>query len=328
MTILLTGATGFLGFRTLDKLINIDSIDKIIATGRTLKKTHIIKHTKVDYVLGDLTIKKFVYELMNGIDCVIHAAALSSPWGNYKEFSAANLTTQSNLLQAAKSKSVSRYIYISTPSLYFELKDKYNIKESDPLPSKYVNAYAETKRLAEIELEQANIPYIIFRPRALIGRGDTVIMPRLIRAYDEGKLKIIGDGENITDLTSVANLVDAIILALNTDKGLNQTYNITNGAPVKLWDSINFLFNKLGKIPPSKKVPYGLIKIVAKAMEIKSKMTNMKEPTLTVYGVGILAKSMTMDISKAKALLGYKAKVSTEEAIEEFVDWYKEIEKD
>jgi len=264
---------------------------------------------------------------MTGVDCVIHTAALSSPWGKREEFVAANVTTQSNLLQAAKSNAVARYIYISTPSLYFELKDKYNIKESDPLPSKYINAYAETKRLAEIELEKAGIPYVILRPRALTGRGDTVIMPRLIRAYDEGRMKIVGDGENIADLTSVANVADAIVLALTTEKGINQTFNITNGAPVKLWDSIANVLNKLGKTPPTKKVPFWIVKTIAKVMETKSKMTNMKEPALTVYGVGILAKSMTMDINKAKSLLGYEPKVTTKEAIEEFVNWYKGNEK-
>jgi nucleoside-diphosphate-sugar epimerase len=327
MKILLTGATGFLGYRTLEKLIDIDSVAEIIATGRTLKESHKVNHSKVNYKLGDLNMPQFINKLMNGVDCVIHVAALSSPWGKREAFVAANVTTQKNLIQAAKKNSIWRYIYISTPSMYFELNDKFNIKESDPLPRKYINAYAETKRLAEIELENAGIPYVILRPRALTGRGDTVIMPRLIRAYDEGRLKLIGDGENMADLTSVANVADAIVLALSTEKGINQTYNISNGAPVKLWDSIATVLDKLGKTPPSRRVPFGIVKIIAKVMEIKSKMTNMKEPALTVYGVGILAKSMTMDISKAKNLLGYQPNVTTEEAIEEFVNWYIEHEK-
>lgn len=327
MNILLTGATGFLGYRTLEKLVNLNYVKNIKATGRTLKKTHQVNHPKVEYILGDLASNQFVNRLMKNVDCVIHAAALSSPWGKQEEFVSANVTTQNNLIDAAKKNDVKRYIYISTPSMYFELKDKLDIKESDPLPNRFINAYAKTKRLAEIELEKAGIPFVILRPRALTGRGDTVIMPRLIRAYENGRLKIIGDGENIVDLTSVANVADAIILALTTNMGINQIYNITNGAPVKLWDSIAVVLSKLGKIPPSKKIPFSIIKLVAIAMEFKSKMTNMKEPDLTVYGVGILAKSMTMDISKAKELLGYEPLVSTEEAINEFVNWYKANEE-
>lgn len=328
MKILLTGATGFLGFRTLEKLVEQTSIDMIIATGRTIKDSHKIEHSKVDYRLGDLGDSQFVESMVKEVDHIIHAAALSSPWGKRSEFVAANVITQRNLIEAAKRNSVKKYVFISSPSMYFEIKDKYNIKESDPLPKKFINAYAETKRMAEVELEGSEIPYVILRPRALTGRGDTVIMPRLIRAYDEGRLKIIGNGENKADLTSVANVADAIVLSLSANKkAINKTYNISNGAPVKLWDSIADVLRKLDKDPPTKKVPFGVVKFIAQLMELKSKATNMKEPALTKYGVGTLAKSLTMDISKARELLGYAPKVSTEEAIEEFIKWYKENEK-
>ena len=53
MKILLTGATGFLGFRTLEKLIEINEVTSIIATGRTIKQSHHLNHSKVTYRLGD-----------------------------------------------------------------------------------------------------------------------------------------------------------------------------------------------------------------------------------------------------------------------------------
>jgi len=328
MKVLLTGATGFLGFRTLEKLVLQPEVEKIIATGRTIKETHYINHPKVEYRLGDLSEKEFVYNLVRGCTHIIHAAALSSPWGKLDEFHTANVVSQQNLLDAAKKNEIQKYVFISTPSLYFELKNKMNIKESDTLPSKFINAYASTKHQAELELEKAEIPYVILRPRGLIGRGDTVIMPRLIRAYDEGKLKIIGDGDNVVDLTSVANVVHAIQLSLKADlKASNKTYNIANGTPVKLWAYIAEVLRKLDREPPTKKVPFVLAKFIAQLMEIKSRLTNMKEPVLTKYGIGILAKSFTIDISKARELLGYEPKVSTEEAIEEFVKWYRENEK-
>ena len=328
MRILLTGATGFLGYRTLEKLIEMDQIESIIATGRTLRDSHKIDHSKVTYKLGDLSAPRFVDELLKDTSHIVHAAALSSPWGKYKEFERANLITQKNLIESAAKNRIERFVFISTPSMYFEIKDKFGVKESDPLPKKFINAYAETKRRAELELEKSGIPYIVLRPRALTGRGDTVIMPRLIRAYDEGRLKMIGTGENIADLTSVANVADAIWLSLTADqKALNQVYNITNGEPVKLWDSIADVLRKLDKEPPTKKIPFSVVKFIAGMMEFKSKMTNMKEPALTKYGVGTLAKSLTMDISKAKELLNYIPRVSTEEAINEFVKWYTENEE-
>lgn len=326
MKILLTGATGGLGFRTLERLIENPKIEKIIATGRVIRPTHFVEHSKVDYQLGNLEDVDFVSKLVEQVDYIVHAAALSSPWGKYTEFEKANVFTIKNLINAAKTHHIKRFVYVSTPSLYFNGKDRFDVKEADPLPTAFVNAYSKTKYEAELALEKSGIPYVTLRPRALIGRGDTIIMPRLIRAFEEGKLKIIGDGKNIVDLTSLANVADSIELALFVgDTGLNQIYNITNGEPVKLWETIEKVLSMLGYEMNKKQVPYSVVKFLAQLMELKAKLTNYKEPALTTYGVGILAKSFTMDISKAKTFLGYSPKVSTDEAIDEFVRWYRKI---
>jgi len=326
MKILLTGATGGLGFRTLEQLIENPKIEKIIATGRVIRPTHFVEHSKVNYLLGDLENADFVSELVKKADYIIHAAALSSPWGKYSEFEKANVFTMNNLINAAKIHNIKRFVYVSTPSLYFNGQDRFEVKESEQLPEAFVNAYSKTKYEVELALEKSGIPFVTLRPRALIGRGDTIIMPRLIRAFEEGKLKIIGDGKNIVDLTSLANVADSIELALFVnDAGLNQIYNITNGEPVQLWETIEKVLSLLGHKMNNKKVPYSVVKFVSQIMELKAKLTNYKEPALTTYGVGILAKSFTMDISKAKSLLGYSPKISTDEAIDEFVSWYRKV---
>lgn len=328
MKILLTGATGFLGFRTLEKLVEQEGVTSIIATGRTMKETHQVLHPKVTYVLGDLSDKAFVESITSDVEYVIHAAALSSPWGKYSEFEDANLRSQINLIHSVQRSKLIKYIYISTPSMYFDSNNRTNIRENEALPRKFVNAYAHTKRMAELELVQSGLTYVILRPRALTGRGDTVIMPRIITSFKEGKLKIIGAGKNIVDLTSVANAVDAILLSLKAEgPALNQIYNITNGEPVNLWEKIGFVLQLMDKQLPPKKIPYFIVLTLAQLLEWKSKLTNWKEPVLTKYGVGVLAKTMTMDISKAKTLLGYHPSVSTDEAIKEFVQWYAENEK-
>ena len=328
MKVLITGATGGLGYRTVEKLITNSNVEKIIATGRTIKSTHFIEDSKVKYELGDLERINFTTELVKQVDYIIHAAAFSSPWGKYVDFEKANLLTMNNLLKASEEQRIKRFVYISTPSIYFNSRNRFNIKESDVSPKRLINAYAKTKYEAEICLKRSRIPYVILRPRALIGRGDSTIMPRLIRAFNEGKLKIIGDGNNVVDLTSLSNVADAIELSLNVGShGINQTYNITNGEPVKLWESIDRVLSLLGFQMKKQRVPYFFAKKLARLMELKSKLTNNKEPSLTTYGVGVLAKSFTMDISKAYELLGYIPKVSTDEAIVEFANWYTQNER-
>jgi 2-alkyl-3-oxoalkanoate reductase len=327
MKILLTGATGFLGFRTLEKLVDIDSVEIIVASGRNLKSDHTLTNYKIDYQLGDLSDKDFVANLVKNIDIIIHAAALSSPWGKYQEFYKSNIQSIENLIESALKNNVKRFIFISSPSIYFNLKDRLNILEADPLPARFINSYATTKHLAEKKLESSGLNYIILRPRAIIGRGDTVIMPRLIKAYDEKKLFILGDGKNIVDLTSVANIVDAIILSINSgERSLNKSYNITNGEPVVLWEAISNVLKALDRTIPTRKLNINVLMLIALLMEMKVKIFGGNEPVLTRYSVGTLGKSFTMDISKAQDLLGYIPHVSTEESIEEFVKWYRQNE--
>lgn len=328
MQILLTGATGFLGFRTLEKLIDLPWVSKIVATGRNLLPYRTIVHPKVVYVPGDLQDKEFVHSIAEGVDLIINTAALSSPWGKRSDFEKANLHTQSNLLEAAKKSKVSRFVYISSPSIYYNGADRIGVKESDPLPGKFVNEYARTKFEAEQMLEHSHLPYIILRPRALVGRGDSIIMPRLIRAFDEGRLRIIGNGGNIVDLTGVENVADAIVLSLMAQgEALNQAYNITNNDPVNLWEKIRYVLAALDRPLGNRKVPFAVAHGFAGLMELMARVAHQHEPSLTRYGVGTLAKSFTLDISKARDLLGYMPKVSTDAAIDEFVNWYRIHEK-
>ena len=323
MRVLVTGGTGFLGYRLIEKLNKDHSIDEVIASGRKIKPSHFVESAKVKYVIGELSDKTFVQELTKNIDVVINCAAFSSPWGSKLKFKEANIVTQDNLIKACLFHKVKQFIFISTPSVYFDFENKLNISEEDPLPKKFINNYASSKFEAEELLRSSNIPHVIFRPRALIGRGDHVIMPRLINAYDKNKLKIIGDGENLVDLTPVSNVVDAIILSINNEAALNQTFNLSNGKPEKLWDKINDVLKKLDRNRIEKKIPFSIAFSVVSMLEFVSKIFRLKEPVTTAYSVGVLSKSFSLNIDKATQILKYQPKQTADEAIDEFVTWYK-----
>ena len=314
--VLVTGATGFLGTRLIEKISNIKGLE-IVATGRTIKTEKISKKSNLEYILGDLKDTQFIDSITNGLDAIIHTAALSAQMGNPKDFYHSNIEVTKNLLKAAKSKKVKN----------FRFKHQLDLKEGDILP-KPINIYSSSKREAEKLVQSSGIPYVILRPRALIGRGDKVIIPRILRAHREGRLMRMGDETNRVDITPVSNVVDAIILALNAEKkAVNQIYNISNGKPELLWPILDNLFLELKLAPPSKKISLRLVLVLAKLMELHAKFLNgYKEPALTIYGVGTLTMSFGMDISKAKKLLGYEPKQSVQEALDEFVEWYKSEE--
>jgi len=327
MRILITGASGFLGGR-LTKYLAQKPDYEVIATSRSNHRAVELQATGARYVAGNPMEESFILPLLKEVDAVVHCAALSSPWGKKEVFHQANFVLTKQLMDWCKIVNVKRFVNISTPSLYFNFQDRFDVKESEPLPSNLVNAYAETKLAAEqyvLAQNSEKIKVVSLRPRAIIGAEDTVLFPRLMRAYEEGKLRIIGDGKNIADFTSVRNLVAAIELGIHApDKACGRTYNITDGQPLPMWETVNTLLTRLGKAPLTKRVPYPIVATYARFSEWKSRMTDGKEPALVHYGVASLAKSVTLDISAAREYLGYEPVISTAETLEEFVVWYEE----
>lgn len=324
MKIVVTGATGFLGGRLLERLAQEASTNaEVVGIGRTLKPGNTVDHKSVRYELGNLEDTSFVQQAFHGADKVVHAAALSAQMGPPGAFERANVMATQHVVDACVAHGVQRLVLISSPSVYFQMKDQPNIQESDPLPAP-INVYAKTKRAAERIVQNSGIPHVILRPRALIGRGDTVILPRVIRAHAEGRLRRMGSQKNKVDLTPVSNVVDAICLGLNArPEGLNQIYNISNGDPELLWPLLDDVFDRLGLAPVDKNISLNVAKGIARLLEWHATWLNgHKEPALTVYGVGTLTKTFAMDISKARKLLDYRPRQSVEEAIQEFLQWY------
>lgn len=326
--ILITGASGFVGGRLL-KSLRLSYPDAVLlGTGRRNERQAEFEALGCNFEAADLTNIDDCERLVEGADVIIHCAGLSSPWGTYQEFHSANVQSTLNLLQTAQGQGVRRFILISTPSVYFTYRNRFNIKESDPLPNPMVNHYAGTKYQAEEETLKLNCPAfetIALRPRAIIGAEDAVIFPRVLRAYHEGRLKIVGDGKNIVDLTCVANIIHAVECCLKAEhNAYGEVYNITNGEPQPLWESIGLFLEALNLPPVTQKIPANIALTVASLNEFVHRyFLGGREPALTRYSIGILSTSMTMDISKARQKLGYTPVQSTQEGVQEFVEWYK-----
>jgi nucleoside-diphosphate-sugar epimerase len=325
--ILITGATGFVGGRMLETFIQKFGNQQVIGTGRndTMIKTWQEKGVMIEK--GDLSDTVFTQSLFqkNAIKTVIHVAAKSSPWGTYDSFYQSNVVATRNLLEAATATKVERLIYISTPSIYFNFKDRFGVKEDDPIDYEFVNTYTSTKYEAELLVrkfaKETDLFTVIFRPRAIVGRGDTVIIPRVLRAYELDKLRIVGNGKNMADFTSISNLCNAALLAMKADEKCNgEIFNITDGEPQNLWDFIRFLLKNMDLRSDLKQIPYPLAYSVAFLQEKFNAIFKPEvEPALTRYGIGILSKSLTMDISKARQLLGYEPIMTPKESILEFI---------
>lgn len=321
MRILITGATGFIGQRLVQRL-TANNHD-VVGTARSFSGENFSRYT---FIAADLSNSSQCDQLTQNIDIVIHCAGKAGVWGSLSEYTQANVVAAKNILEAAQKNNVRRFINISSPSIYFSFEDQFDLKETD-LPKKFSNAYALTKFQAEQLVQAAHKPNFLtvsLRPRGVIGAGDKNWLPRIIEMQKSGTLVQPGLGENLADFTCVENLIDAIELCLTTDeKNMGEVYNITNGIPEKLWMVIEESLKSVGLSSEHKKVFLTLAMAVAKVSEVIHKLKDTKqEPALLPVKVGVAAYSMTLDISKAKTKLGYKPRQSTADGLREFAAWY------
>jgi len=326
MKALVTGATGFLGGALTRRLHSMGW--DVTALGRNPLRLNELEDEGIRPLWADITKRDDLLAACKNQEVVFHCAALPSPWGNYEKFYQANVIGTRNVVQACLKNNVKRLVHVSTPSIYFSYHSHLNVKEIDPLPEP-ISAYAATKLLAEEEVDKgfaAGLEVVSIRPRALFGEGDTVIFPRLLSRLKSGRLPMLGDGENVVDLTYIQNVVDALLLCAESPANtLGKKYNISNCEPVKIWELVNRICDELNLPRPTRKISYKTADAAATAIEfVYSLIPYSPEPPLTRLTVSMLSHSTSLDISAAKNELGYQPKVSVEEGVERFLNWWKE----
>ncbi len=326
MLYVVTGATGCLGINLTKRLVRDGN--EVIALGRNQDLGNKITHIGAQFIKVDLKEKDRLKKIMSGAHTIFHCAALSSPWGPYKDFYQTNVLGTQNVIEATPEST--RLIHVSSPSIYFNFTEQHNIKENASLPKAPANHYIKTKLLAEAIVDKAHyekqLNVITIRPRAIFGPYDQAIIPRLLKAERNGALPLIGSGDNVIDITFVDNVVESLLLAAQAPNMFNgKKYNITNNEPKSLIIILKLLFEALNKDLKVKNIPYSIAKRVAHFLEIIHHLPFLGEPRLTRYSCGVLALGQTLNIDTAKQDLHYKPIISIEEGVRRYAEWYQSL---
>ncbi len=324
MKVIITGATGFLG-RNLAESLSNDGIE-VLATGRSPVAGKELQEKGTSFVTADIRDLDRLEQAFAPADCVIHCAALCDPWGKYKKFYEANVIGTRNVVKACRKHGIKKMVFISTPSIYFNGKDRYDISENEPLPDRQISNYSKTKRIAEEELTASGdqgYRTIILRPRAVYGPHDATIIPRILRMAEKKHMPLINGGRALIDITYVDNLVDAVKKSLTApEDAWNDVYNISNGDPINVRDWFSQVLSIFERPFKPKEIPEFAAKTMAAVMELTGYLPFIgKEPPMTRFAVGYMAKSMTMNIDKAKQLLGYSPRVGNQQGFEKYAHW-------
>lgn len=328
-TVLVTGATGFLGKYLVELLVKEGY--KVKALGRNEKAGKKLEELGAEFCRGDFTDKQLCEGYFENTDYVIHAGALSTVWGKWEDFYDTNVLGTRNVCELCIGHEVERLVYISSPSIYSGKKHRFDIEESDYDPNNRLNYYIRSKIMSEKiidKYEKKGLYAVILRPRGLFGIGDTSLIPRILQANSKIGIPLFNQGQNYVDITCVENVAYACLLSLKAENVKGEVFNITNGEPMEFKQILELFLASIGESPKYLKLPFSVVYAMSSILEGIYRVFHKKgEPVLTRYTVCTLAFSQTLNISKAKEKLSYKPIKSMKEGIEDYGKWWKENQK-
>jgi len=320
MKIVVTGATGSLGTALMYRLKKENY--SLLGLGFSQSKINSLSDEGFDMRRCDIGDLATLSDCMTDGDVVIHCAAFAAPFGSKKRFFQTNVQGTKNVFEAANNSSISRVIVISSASIFDGMKhDSPHLDMTPELKFRPKHNYGASKYDAELVcLGQPKEKWIGLRPRAVFGKGDKTLIPRLKRLIGKNHYKTIGNGEHLIDVTCLSNFIDAVCLAIKVpSESLGKFYNISNGDPRTFNSIMQTYVSKYSSSYKQRKIPYYPVFLLAHFNNLIANLVPGKkwEPRITPYGLRQVTTSLILDISGAKEALGWTPKLTFEQGMEE-----------
>ena len=315
-TILITGGAGFIGSNLCDYFLQkgytVICLDNF-ATGHRHNVAPFLSNFNFKLIEGDIRDYSVCKHAVDGVDFVLHQAALGSVPRSIKDPITSNEVNVSgflNMLVAARDAGVKRFIYAASSSTY---GDSEALPKVEDVIGKPLSPYAITKYVNELYAEIFSRTYGIetigLRYFNVFGRRQdpngayAAVIPKFVMQLMKHESPVInGDGLFSRDFTYIDNVVQMNELAMLSDKpgATNTVYNTAYGDRTTLNQMVTLLKDYLSKFD-------------SKIAEVE-----------IVYGpnrAGDIPHSLA-SIDKAKRLLHYHPNYSFSEGLKEAVDWY------
>ncbi|WP_083885282.1 NAD-dependent epimerase/dehydratase family protein [Nocardia thailandica] len=336
MTVLVTGASGFVGGAVVRALA-----DHGVAVRAMVRDTSSVRFDEpgadvptrvpVEVVAADLRDHVAVARAVFDTTAVVHAAALLGESGRASDFFETNVAGTDTLLQEAEAAGVRRFVFLGSPSALMDPRggDQLDIDESVPYPATFLNSYCETKAVAEQLVLAANTPFFTtcsLRPRAVWGPGDRGgPVPQILLKLRGGRLPDLSGGRPVTaSLCYIDHLVQAVRAALTAENIGGRSYFVADAEPVPVWPTLARVAEEFGLAPPSRAIPAGVVTGALSVIETIRRLPGVAErwtPPLSRYAVALVTRSATYDTGAARRDLGFDPRVSFDDGLRAYHRW-------
>lgn len=320
-TVLVTGATGFIGSALCQRLLAEGA--HVLALARNPDKGRKLAETGVEVVAGDITDHNRMSELVADADVVMHLAAQLGA-GSEDEYIAANVTATRHLAQASAQAGVGRFIYTSSIAALGPIGDE--IVDETRVLTAYGDRYGDSKIAAEQAVvqvaEETGLEYAILRPGMVYGphsQGWTLRMYRLVKS---GNAPLINGGQGSSYPIYIDNLLDGYILAATQSAAANQAFNFVDDGPVTWAEYFGhfaaMLTDAQGEAPHMRRIAGWVVKFAVRWIDPFSRRRSLRYATNMLIGRGSISNQ------KARDLLGWQQRVSLREGMRRSEAWLRE----
>ena len=325
MTVLVTGATGFVGSAVARALLAEGEAVRVFARPESNRQN--ISDLDVTVAEGDLNDPQSLLSAVSGCSAVFHVAADYRLWTrNPDEMIKTNVQGSQALVEAAQGAGVERIIYTSSVATLGINADGVPGDEETPVTLDHmIGIYKRSKFLAEEAVQKLiredGAPVVIVNPSPPVGPRDIKPTPtgRMIAEAAAGRMPAFVDtGLNVAHVDDVAA---GHLLAWR--KGKIGARYVLGGDNMSLAEILKEIAQICGRKPPTIRIPHGAIMPIAHIAELWTRLTGGSEPFVTVDGVKMARKKMYFASDKAKRDLGYQSRPARE-AFVDAVAWFRE----
>ena len=304
---LVTGGAGFIGSHLVRRLVAAGARVRVLDLFTTGRRENLADVAgRIELIEGDVGDVATVRRAIAGVEYVLHLAALVSvpqsidcPERNFE----VNVVGTHNLLLAARDAGVRRLVFSSSCAVYGDHATPHH----EDLPPRALSPYAAAKlggeQLCRAFTHVYGLPTVCLRYFNVFGPfqdpsgGYAAAIPRFITALLGGEQPCIyGDGRQSRDFVYVANVVEANLLACGADAAVGGVFNIGTGHETNLLDLLAILEDVAGR---------------------------RVSPLFAPPRAGDIVRSYG-DITRARAALDYRPRITLAEGLRETVMWYRE----
>jgi 2-alkyl-3-oxoalkanoate reductase len=331
---LVTGGGGFLGRYVVEQLVMRG--ERVRSFGRGAYPE--LEALGVEVIRGDIADAGEVARACEGVDGVLHVAALPGIAMDWRQYERINLHGTENVIEACREHGVQRLVYTSSPSVVFAGEDQCGVDERAPYSFEWMEAnrahYSRSKALAEQAVLAANgdrLSTCAVRPHLIWGPRDNHLIPRLITRARSGRLRRVGGGANFVDTIYVENAAAAHLqaadaLAKPDSPVAGKAYFLSQGEPVNCWEWIDEVLGLAGLPPVERAISLRAARAIGLACETVYRAMRLKgDPPMTRFLASQLGRSHWFDISAARRDFGFEPAISTGEGMRRLGTWLRTL---